>query len=175
MTKCLTSDHAAEVHRQWHTSRLAHAVQYIHLKCHCCVQRHACLLRSCWTSATNANLQSVDTCLTAPSVECRRKLHARIRDVVNACRSTAYYIAVFNNNKYLQENASYTLTARWAAKGSLLCPFNCHGHGRCGSVLQAPTCICYPGTFHAVCCCDKQPTSSFSVCAHANELPMSIT
>ncbi len=63
-----------------------------------------------------------------------------------ACRDAGYYVGVYNNQKYMHEVASYTLRARWVDSSSfLLCPWDCHGHGRCAQILNNPTCVCYDG------------------------------
>ena len=46
------------------------------------------------------------------------------------------------------EDAKYSLRARWVQQGSLLCPWDCHGGGKCTDILGQPTCVCYDGTYH---------------------------
>ena len=61
------------------------------------------------------------------------------------CRNVGYYVAVYNNQQYLREQAMYTLRARWVEAGGLLCAWDCHGHGKCTMVLDKPTCVCNDG------------------------------
>ena len=54
-----------------------------------------------------------------------------------------YFVAIFNNDLYLQEPAQLQLTARWSPEGAApLCPWNCTDHGRC---LNGSVCRCNPG------------------------------
>ena len=54
------------------------------------------------------------------------------------------YIAVYNNDVYLQETARVSLQARWSLPGDApLCASNCSSNGVC----TAPaTCKCFQGT-----------------------------
>ena len=72
-----------------------------------------------------------------------------------SCRNAGYYVGVFNNNKYMVEDAKYSLRARWVQQGSLLCPWDCHGGGKCTDILGQPTCVCYDGA------CISQALTSF--------------
>jgi len=55
------------------------------------------------------------------------------------------YVAVYNNDVYLQERAYVTLQARWSLPGGApLCAANCSSNGVCA----APgSCKCFAGEF----------------------------
>ncbi|KAL0035152.1 hypothetical protein WJX79_003689 [Trebouxia sp. C0005] len=94
------------------------------------------------------SFQDYDLFADGVSYEERLNYHSLTRLDV---RPGGYYAAVYNNQKYMQEQASYTLRARWADSNSLLCPWDCHSHGSCTWILDQPMCVCHDG-FGGVFC-----------------------
>ncbi|DBA74447.1 TPA: hypothetical protein ACH3X1_011194 [Trebouxia sp. C0004] len=94
------------------------------------------------------SFQDYDLFADGVSYEERLNYHSLTRLDV---RPGGYYAAVYNNQKYMQEEASYTLRARWADSVSLLCPWDCHSHGSCTWILDHPMCVCHDG-FGGVFC-----------------------